>query len=97
MELLSKYSAEVIRAFTAFLRFFEIQDTLNQVSGLNDKTLVGFSDLPKFVPSHLSSELVVDTSLSLTITALEEGLSVLASPIVDVENDGKDLNVNILL
>ena len=43
MEFLSKYSAEVNRAFTAFLRLFEIQDTLNQVSRLNDRTLVGLS------------------------------------------------------
>ena len=97
MEFLSKYSAEVNRPFGAFLRLFEIQDTLNQVSQLNKKTLVGYSDLPKFVSSHLSSKLVVDQSLELTVSALEEGLSVLASPMVDVEHDGRDLNVNILL
>ena len=31
------------------------------------------------------------------ITALEEFLSVLASPMIDVEHDGRDLKVNILL
>ena len=97
MEFLSKYSAEINRAFSAFLRLFEIQDTLNQVSQLNKKTLVGYSDLPKFISSHLSSQLVVEPSLGLTITALEEGLSVLASPMVDVEHDGRDLSVNILM
>ena len=97
MEFLSKYSAEVNRAFAAFLRLLEIQDTLNQVSRLNGKTLVGYSDLPKFISSHLSSKLVLDPSLGLTITALEQGLSVLASPMVDVEHDGKDLGINILV
>lgn len=97
MDFLSKYSAEVNRAFAAFLRLFEIQDTLNQVSQLNRKTLVGYSDLPKFISSHLSAKLLIDPSLQLAIRALEEGLSVLASPMVDVEHDGRDLNVNILL
>ena len=44
MEFLSKYTAEINRAFTAFLRLFEIQDVLNQVSKLNSKSLVGYSD-----------------------------------------------------
>ena len=96
MEFLSKYTAEVNRAFTAFLRLFEIQDTLSQISRLNGKTLVGYSDLPKFLSSQLSAKLFVDSSLALTVTALEQGLSVLASPMVDVEHDGRDLNVNIL-
>ena len=97
MEFLSKYTAEINRAFTAFLRLFEIQDVLNQVSQLNRKTLVGYSDLPKFISSNLSPKLQSDPSLQLSITALEEGLSVLASPMVDVEHDGHDLSVNILL
>ena len=59
--------------------------------------MVGYSDLPKFISSHLSFKLVVDQSLEFTASALEEGLSVLASPMVDVEHDGRDLNVNILL
>ena len=75
MDFLSKYSAEVNRAFAAFLRLFEIQDTLSQITQLNGKTLVGYSDLPKFISSHLSAKLLIDPSLKLTITALEEGLS----------------------
>ena len=97
MEFLSKYTAEVNRAFTAFLRLFEVQDTLSQISRLNGKTLVGYSDLPKFLSSQLSAKLFVDSSLALTVTALEQGLSVLASPMVDAEHDSSDLNVNILL
>ena len=97
MDFLSKYSAEVNRAFAAFLRLSEIQDTLNQISRLNRKTLVGNSDLPKFISLHLSAKLLIDSSLQLAISALEEGLSVLASPMVDIERDGLDLNVNILL
>ena len=45
----------------------------------------------------MSSQLVVEPSLGLTISALEGGLSVLASPMVDVEHDGRDLSVNILM
>ena len=97
MEFLSKYSEEVNRLFAAFLRLLEIQDTLNQISRLNGRTLVGYSDLPHFLSTHLSSRLVVDPSLKLTVSALEEGLSVLGSPMVDVEHDGFDLNVNILV
>jgi len=35
MEFLSQYIVEINRAFTGFLRLFEIQDILNQVSQLN--------------------------------------------------------------
>lgn len=58
-----------------------IQDTLNQVTQLNGKMPVDYSDLPKFISSHLSAKLLVDPSLQLTITVLEKCLSVLASPI----------------
>ena len=97
MEFLSKYTAGLSSPFVAFLRLFKIQDTLSLVSHLNGKTLTGYSDLPKFVASHLSAKLVVDPSLKLTVSALEEGLSVLASPMVDVEHDGRNLTVDILL
>lgn len=97
MEFPSKYTAEINRAFAAFLRLFEIQDTLSQISHLHEKSLVGYSDLPKFMSSHLSAKLSTDHSLRLTITALEQGLSVLASPMVDVEHSGQDLPVDILL
>ena len=83
MEFLSKYTAEINRAFVAF------QDTLSQISHLNDKLLVAYSDLPKFISLHLSAKLSIDPSLKLTIIALEEGLSVLAGPMVDVEHDGQ--------
>ena len=97
MEFLSKYTAGLSRAFVAFLRLFEIQDTLSLVSHLNGKTLIGYSDFPKFVALHLSAKLIVDPSLKLTVSALEEGLSLLASPMVDVEHDGRNLTVDILL
>ena len=97
MEFLCKYTAEINRAFVALLRLFEIQDALSQVSQLNEKTLIGYSDLPKFVSSHLSAKLTIDPSLKLTVTALEEGLSVLASPMIDIEHEGDGLIVNILM
>lgn len=92
MEFLSKYTAGLSSPFVA-----KIQDTVSLVSHLNGKTLKGYSDLPKFVASHLSAKRVVDPSLKLTVSALEEGLPVLASPIVDVERDGRNLTVDILL
>ena len=64
---------------------------------MNEKPLVGYSDLPKFISSHLSAKLSIDPSLRLTITALEEGLSVLAGPMVDVEHDSQNLTIDILL
>ena len=45
----------------------------------------------------MSSKLVLDPLLGLTITASEQGLSVLASPMVDVEHDGQDLGKNLLV
>ncbi|XP_022805403.1 uncharacterized protein LOC111342570 [Stylophora pistillata] len=97
IQFLSKYTAEINRAFTTFLRLFEIQDTLSQIYHLHEKSLVGYSDLPKFMSSHLSAKLSADHPLRLTITALEQGLSVLASPMVNVEHSGQDLTVDILL
>lgn len=90
------YTAEINRAFAAFLRLFEIQDTLSQISH-HEKSSVGYSDLPKFMSSHLSAKLSTDHSLRLTKSALKQGLSVLASPMVDVEHSGQDLTLNILL
>ena len=58
--------------------------------------MVGYSDLPKFVSLNLSPKLQTDSSLQLTISTLEKGLSVLASPMVDIEHDGHDLNVDML-
>ena len=97
MEFFSKYAAEMNRAFAAFLRLFEIQDTLNQIFRLNSKTLIGFSDIPEFVSAQLSSRLIADDTLRSTVSALKRGLSVLASPMVDVEHDGRELNVNVLV
>ena len=96
-EFLSKYTVEINRASVALLRLFEIQDTLSQVSQLNEKTLIAYSDLPKFVSSHLSAKLTIDPSLKLTVTALEEGLSVLVSHVVDIEHEGDGLIVHILV
>ena len=92
MEFFSKYAAEMNRAFAAFLRLFEIQDTLNQIFRLNSKTLIGYSDIPEFVAAQLSSRLIADDTLRSTVSALKRGLSVLASPMVDVEHDGRELN-----
>ena len=97
MEFLSKYTAGLSSPFVAFLRLFKIQDSLSLVSHFNGKTLTGYPDLSKFVASHLSAKLVVDPFLKLTVSTLEEGFPVLASPMVDVERDGRNLTVDILL
>ena len=85
-EFFSKCTAEMNRAFAAFLRLFEIQDTLNQIFRLNSKTLIGYSDIPEFDSAQLSSGLIADDTLRSTVSALRRGLSVLASPMVDVEH-----------
>ena len=51
MEFLSKYSTEVGRAFSSITRLFEIQDTVNQISRMNHRSLIGFSELPNFMTS----------------------------------------------
>ena len=96
LEFLSKYSAEVNRAFSSLLRLMEIQDIFEQVSKLNQEVLVGYSNLPKFITSQLSIQLDHDKSMALTVKALEEGLSVLARPLIDVEHKGQTLELNML-
>ena len=84
-------------AFAAFLKLCETQDTLNQIFRLNSKTLIGYSDIPEFVSAQLSSKLIADDTLRSTVSALKRDLSVLVSPMVDVEHDGRELNVNVLV
>ena len=97
VEFFSKYVAEMSCAFAVFLRLFEIQDTFNQMFRLNSKTLIGYSDIPEFASAQLLSRLLADDTLRATVSALKRGLSVLASPMVDVEHDGRELNVNVLV
>jgi len=94
MEFPSRYTVEINRAFTAFLRLFEAQDILNQVSRLNGKTLATLIYLKSV--SDLPSCRQIRQTLQLTISALEEGFSVLTSPLVDMEHDARDLNVSML-
>ena len=97
LEFLSKYSAEINRAFTALLRLSEIQDLLSQVSHLSQKTLIGFADLPRFITDRLSFNLKKDSTMEITVDALEQGFSVLALPMVDYEYQQKHLELNILV
>ena len=97
MEFLSKYAAEMDRVFTAFLRLFKMQEILNLISHQKSKTLTGYSDLPEFVSAQLSSRSMTDSTLRSTVSALKKGSSVLTSPMVDVEHDSRELNVNVLL
>ena len=94
MEFLSKYSAETNRVFSAILRLIEVQNTFAQVSKLNKENLVGYADLPNFITSQLSTELGNDESMRLTIKALQQGLSVLARPLIDFEHH--QLNLHML-
>ena len=94
MEFLSKYSAETNRVFSAILRLIEVQNTFAQVSKLNKENLVGYADLPNFITSQLSIELGNDESMRLTIKALQQGLSVLARPLIDFEHH--QLNLHML-
>lgn len=72
MDLLSKYVAEMYRAFSAFLTLFDIQDTLNQISALNSKALIVYSHLPEFVSAQLLSRLRTD-GISLEETLVSVG------------------------
>ena len=72
MDLLSKYVAEMYRAFSAFLTLFDIQDTLNQISALNSKALIVNSHLPEFVSAQLLSRLMTD-GISLEETLVSVG------------------------
>ena len=70
---------------------------MNQISRLNSRALLGYSDLPEFVSAQLSSRLMANDTLRSTVSALRRGLSVFASPMVDVKHDGRELNLNILV
>ena len=69
----------------------EIQFIFQQISKLNQEVLIGYADLPKFITSQLSIQFCNDPSMASTIKALEEGLSVLAPPLVDFEHNGNNL------
>ena len=97
LEFLSKYSAEINRAFSSLLRLMEIQDTITQIGHLNQRTLIGYLDLPNFITSKLSIQLGGKTGMYNTIKALDAGYSILANPMVDFEHENGNLNVNILL
>ena len=92
----SKYSTQNNRAFASIMRLMEIQDIFQQITRLNQEVLVGYADLPKFITSQLSIQLSNDPLMAPTITALEEGLSVLARPLIDFEHNGNYLDLNLL-
>lgn len=97
MEFLSRYSFEVNSAFHSLLRLTEIHDTLAQLSRLEQKSMIGFSDLPHYVTTAISNSLVIDSDMKFTLNALNDGLSVLLHPSVDIEHNGKHLDINILV
>ena len=55
LEFMSHFSTSTNRAFYALLRLNEIQDTLNQITHLTQKTLIGYSQLPRFITTEISA------------------------------------------
>jgi hypothetical protein len=58
---------------------------MNQLTKLNGKTLIGSTELPRFMFSEFISRLEADAKLKFTVRALKQGLPILAGPMVDVE------------
>lgn len=96
LEFMSHFSTSTNRAFYSLLRLNEIQDTLNQITHLTQKTLVGFSQLPRFITTEISARLDTDQSMSITTKALKEGFPLLINPFVNIEHTGKQLDVSVL-
>lgn len=80
LEFMSHFTTSTNRAFYA-LRLKEIQGTLNQITHLTQKTLIGYSQLPRFITTEISARLDTDQSLSLTAKALKEGFPMLINPL----------------
>ena len=59
--------------------------------------MIGFSDLPHYVTTAISNSLVIDSDMKFTLNALNDGLSALLNPSVDIEHNGRELDVNILV
>ena len=97
LEFLSKFAVAINRAFSLVLRFFEIQDLISQLARLNQKSLVGAQDVPRFFLSEILDKLQNDPALDVTISALKQGYQVLANPMVDIEHDGNDVTAHVLL
>jgi len=67
MEFISKYSTEVIRTFFLTTSLLEVQDTVDQLIKLQEKSLVGLSDLPNFLTSQILSGLEGDRFLTKSL------------------------------
>ena len=97
IEFISKYSAEVNRAFSALLRLSEIQNVLSQISHFSQKTLIGFPDFPQFITDRLTFELEKDPDMQMTVKVLKQSFAILALPMVNYEYHSNHLELSILL
>ena len=97
LEFMSHFSTSVNRAFYSMLRFNEIEDTLTQISHLSQKDLISYSHLPRFITTEISARLDGDPSLKFTTRALAEGFPLLVQPMIDLEHNGKHLDLSVLI
>ena len=84
-EFLSLYSMELNKALSALLRLEEIDDLVPQLTHLSKKTLVGFSDLLRFLTADLELLLSQFSSLSPTLAALRNGFDLMVEPVIDFQ------------
>ena len=84
-EFLSLYSMEVNKALSALLRLVEIDDLVRQLTHLSKKTLVGFSDIPRFLTADLEFRLSQFSSLSPTLASLRNGFDLMVEPVMDFQ------------
>lgn len=97
LEFMSHFTLLSNRAITAVLRLNENQEMVSQITHLSNKELVGLSHFPYFVEQQLTNVLSETKSLRLSSKILSEGFPLLINPIVDIEHNGDQLDLSILV
>ena len=94
LEFLGKLAGHTVEFFFTLLRLIEAEDIIRQAKRIEDKTLIGYSELPDFVITELSRQLQLHDDMATTIQALHAGYPLLMEPLVNARNT---LNLNILM
>ena len=97
MEFLGEFSFQVNKIFTSLIRYVEVQDIVTQFAHIQNRKLIGLSDLPQSVIASVLRHFDTIPDLSLTMKALQDGFPILINPITEYENKLAHLRLSTLL
>lgn len=96
-EFVALYSMEINKPLISFLRLTEVDDLLRQISHLAQRSVIGFSDLPRFLTEEIVLKLSSHPTLQPAIDSLRNGFSLLMNPLVDIQfPSAKQLQLHLL-